>query len=40
VALKRAWNNGVSIFNHSEDCDMEEVFEEIASYLEGVNTDE
>ncbi len=40
VALKRAWNSGVSIFNHREDCDMEEVFEEIANYLEGVNTDE
>ncbi len=40
VALKRAWNNGVSIFNHNEDCDMEEVFVEIANYLEGVDTDE
>lgn len=40
VALKRAWNNGVSIFNHTEDCDMEEVFKEIANYLEGVKEDE
>lgn len=40
VALKRAWNNGVSIFNHNEDCDMEEVFGDIANYLEGVKADE
>lgn len=40
VALKRAWNNGVSIFNHGEDCDMEEVFTEIATYLEGVKDNE
>ena len=40
VALKRAWNNGVSIFNHGEDCDMEEVFTEIATYLEEVKDNE
>jgi chromosome partitioning protein len=30
VALKRAWSSGVSIFEHSESCDMEAVFLEIA----------
>ncbi len=40
VKLKRAWNNGVSIFKHREDCDMEEVFKDIASYLRGVNGNE
>jgi chromosome partitioning protein len=34
VALKRAWNNGVSIFNHDEDCDMEAVFLEIAENID------
>lgn len=34
VALKRAWANGVSIFTHDEDCDMEAEFDEIAAYLE------
>lgn len=37
VALKRAWNAGVSIFEHDEQCDMEAVFEEIAIHLEGVD---
>jgi chromosome partitioning protein len=37
VALKRAWNNGVSIFHHDEDCDMETVFEEIAANLEEID---
>lgn len=36
VALKRAWNNGVSIFEHDEDCDMEDVFLDIAQTLEEV----
>ena len=40
VALKRVWNNGVSIFDHNEDCDLEEVFENIANYLEGVKVNE
>ena len=38
VALKRAYNNGVSIFKHSESCDMEEVFTDIAKHLEEVTT--
>lgn len=36
VALKRAWNEGVSIFGHTEDCDMEDVFLDIAAHLEEV----
>ena len=36
VALKRAWKEGVSIFEHSEDCDMESVFTEIAETIEEV----
>jgi len=36
VALKRAWNNGVSIFEHDESCDMEAVFLDIAEHIEGV----
>ena len=36
VALKRAWNNGVSIFAHDEDSDMEAEFTKIAAHLEGV----
>jgi len=35
VALQRAWKNEVTIFNHEEDCDMEEVYLKIARYLEG-----
>lgn len=34
VALQRAWNAGVSIFDHEEDCDMEAVYLEIAEQLE------
>ena len=34
VALQRAGQAGVSIFNHDEACDMEAVFEEIAIHLE------
>jgi len=37
VALQRAWNNGVSIFEHSEDCDMEPVYLDIARHLEEFN---
>lgn len=37
VALKRAWNNGISIFSHEEECDMEAVFLEIAEYVEGLD---
>jgi chromosome partitioning protein len=36
VALQRAWNNGVSIFEHAEDSDMEEVYLDIARHLEGL----
>lgn len=36
VALKRAWNHGLSIFEHEEDCDMESVFSAIAIHLEGL----
>ena len=35
VALQRAWNAGVSIFEHTEECDMETVYLEIATDLEG-----
>lgn len=34
VVLKRAWSNGVSIFEHSEDCDMEVEFDQLAAHLE------
>ncbi|MDB2294447.1 ParA family protein [Halorubrum ezzemoulense] len=34
VALQRAWNAGVSIFEHEEDCDMEEVYLDGAEHLE------
>lgn len=36
VALERAWLNGSSIYEHEEECEhAEEVFDEIAEYLEG-----
>lgn len=34
VALKRAWNSGVSIFAHEEECDMEAVYDELAGDIE------
>ena len=34
VVLKRAWSNGVSIFEHSEECDMEDVFLQLANSLQ------
>ena len=34
VALKRAWNNSVSIFKHDESSDMETIFDNIAGHLE------
>jgi chromosome partitioning protein len=34
VALQRAWNAGVSIFEHEEECDMEEVYLDVARHLE------
>lgn len=33
VALKRAWANGVSVFEHAETTDMDERFEKIAEHL-------
>lgn len=39
VALQRAWNAGVSIFEHDEECDMEGEYFAIADHLEGF-TDE
>jgi chromosome partitioning protein len=39
VALKRAWNNGVSIFHHDEDCDVEHEFEKIATTLEKIDNE-
>ncbi|MFC6835483.1 ParA family protein [Halomarina ordinaria] len=36
VALKRAWNEGVSIFTHHEECDMERAFLDVAAHLEEV----
>lgn len=35
VTLQRAWNNGVSIFEHTEECDMESVHLDVARHLEG-----
>lgn len=34
VVLKRAWSNGVSVFEHGEDCDMEPVFLDLAAAIE------
>lgn len=36
VALKRAWNEGVSIFEHEEESGMESVFMNIAAYIEEI----
>lgn len=36
VALKRAWNEGVSIFAHEEPCDMEGVLLDVAAHVERV----
>ena len=35
VALQRAWNNGMSIFDHVETCDMQGTYLEIAAHVEG-----
>ena len=35
VALKRAWNAGVSIYAHDEECDMTDVFTELAETVSG-----
>lgn len=40
VALKRAWDNGDSIFRHGEDCDMSSVFMEVAGDVEGAEEKE
>lgn len=40
VAIKRAWNNGVSIFQHSEDCDQKEELLNIADTLENIDAQE
>ena len=37
VALQRAWNAGVSIFEHDEACDMEAEYLEIARHIEAYN---
>jgi chromosome partitioning protein len=39
VALQRAWNVGVSIFEHTEDCDMESEYLAIAKHLEGFSNE-
>lgn len=39
VKLQRAWNAGVSIFEHSEECDMEEEYLAIANHIEEVADD-
>jgi chromosome partitioning protein len=37
VALQRAWNNGVTIFEHDEECDMEAEYLDVADHLEGLD---
>lgn len=37
VALQRAWNNGVSIVEHDEECDMEAEYLAIADHLEVIH---
>lgn len=39
VALQRAWNAGVSIFEHDEDCDMESTYLDVARHLENYADD-
>jgi ATPases involved in chromosome partitioning len=39
VALQRAFNNGVSIFEHDEQCDMETEYHRIADHIEEANDD-
>jgi chromosome partitioning protein len=34
VAIKRAWNQGLSIFAHDEECDMEDVYENLAGAID------
>lgn len=40
VAIKRAWNNGVSIFQHDEKCDQAEVFLKVAESLKSIASQE
>lgn len=40
VAISRAWNNGVSIFEHEEDCDMEAVYEDLTDHVRQVTAEE
>lgn len=40
VAIKRAWNNGVSIFAHDEKCDQAPMFLDVAETLENVGPQE
>ena len=37
VALQRAWNNGVSIFEHAEECDMKAVYDDLAAHIEEIS---
>lgn len=37
VAIKRAWNEGVSVFKHTEDCDQKDELLSIAETLENVD---
>ncbi|WP_312908479.1 ParA family protein [Natronosalvus caseinilyticus] len=36
AAIKRAWNNGRSIFGFDEECDMEDELDQIAAHFEAV----
>lgn len=40
VAIKRAWNNGVSIFKHDEDCDQRDALLSVAETLENIDAPE
>lgn len=40
VVIKRAWNNGVSVFNHDEDCDQKDELLNIAKELENIDAPE
>lgn len=40
VAISRAWNNGVSILKHEEECDMESVYLELADHVRAATAEE
>lgn len=40
VALERAWNNGVTSFQHDEECDQEETLMQMANDLSDVRAEE